>query len=491
MMNGRLHNIKLIIAGNYRELGWGSYKIAAAATLEALLAALAIPILPFLFFGLLAAPGRVLKRLGYTPPQSRFKRILALPLEPVRLFSFAFFYVALPLIVCCTSLLCYNSFPTLLLGLPILIYVVSRRNVMWPIKLFLCGAFAGVPLLAHYNQFTANDYRAISEHRFVEPLLINDPDSPFYAAGKLNGKPLLVREMQISPDGKYLFATNFDQMDRSTHTVMPAVLKIDLTTEPVQTEYVDYTYSQEMAYDSRRDLLYVAGHSADKLAALSVFPFAVSRETEVIDKPHNLVYDEVDDLLYVVYESSYCQIFDPGTLQKVGDVPSSAFLMAPFDPILDRERNLLAVASGTPGYQLGLLDLSGGGNSKFKTFGLGSYGIAEMPGTDSYVSTDVFLGLLVELDRQTLDVKRMKYIGGGPRKLLYDSKRNLLYVSRFFRHELAVIDAEDWRIIAEVPVGYNVRGMRLTPQGRLFVGSAAGIVEIDVDPLLAYTELIK
>lgn len=484
-MKSKLHKLKLLVAGNYGALGWGAGKISTAAILEALIAALAIPILPFLFFGLLAAPGRVLKRLGYRPPRTKFKRALTLPLDLLRLFSFVFFYLALPAIVCCTSLLCYNSFPALLLALPVLIFVVSRRNIMWPIKLFLCGAVAGVPLLAHYNQFAANDYRAIADHPYVRPLLINDPDSPFYAASRLDGKPLLVREMQISPDGRHLFATNFDQMDRSTHTVMPAVLKIDPAGTMPAVEYVEYTYSQEMAYDSRRDLLYVAGHSADKLAALSIYPFAVSRETDVIDKPHNLVYDEIEDLLYVVYESSYCQIFDPRTLQQIGEVPSSAFLMAPFDPILDRERKLLAVASGTPGYQLGLLDLTGKGENKFKTFGLGSYGIAELPESNSYVSSDVFLGTLVETDRQTLDTRRMKFVGGGPRKLLYDARRNLLYVSRFFNHRMMVLDADDWRILAEVPVGYNVRGMRLTPQGRLFVGSSAGITEILIDDLIA------
>lgn len=473
----------LLVSGDFARSGFSGRKIAGYALLEMFFAALGCTFPVVLLLCLLAIPGNIVRRTGYyrNPARSKIGRLLVWPIVG---YNFLFLYLIEPGVITVATVMIFNTFPWYIFISPLLFFILLNKRFSWPFFLFIWGLLTVWPILSRYNVFGNVDFAAIDRSEYVRPLLYNEPDHPREAKKYLHGYHLLVRNMILSPDGKYVFATNFDPMDRGDTTVLPSILKIPVDSEPEHMEFINYTYSQELAYDTRRDLIYVAGHSADRLAMLSVYPFKLLKEVGTADKPHNLVYEPIDDRLYVVHESSRCRIHQPGTLALISVVDSTPWLMSPFEPKVDRQKNTITMASLVPIYQLGELALDNSRPPRLATVGLGSFGLEENKKTNSLIYSDTFLGVIIELDRDSWDLIRFKFVGGSPRKVVFDERRNLLYVAKFFRQEMSIYDATTWEPIADVPVGINVRDIRIASDTRIYVGSAAGIMEVKMDRLL-------
>jgi hypothetical protein len=475
--------LPLLVSGDFSRSDLSGKKVAGYAFLEMFFAALGCTFPVVLALCLLAIPGNLLRRTGYyrNPAKSRFLRLLTFPLVG---YNFLFLYLIEPGVIMVATVMIFNTFPWYILISPLFILILLNKRFSWPFFLFIWGLFTVWPILSRYNVFGNVDYAAIDRSAYVRPLLYNEPGHPREAKKYLQGYHLLVRNMIISPDGQFVFATNFDPMDRSDFTIMPSVLKIPVDKPPEHIEYINYTYSQELAYDTKRDLLYIAGHSADRLAMASVSPFVMIKQIATADKPHNLVYEPIDDLLYVVHESSRCRIHQPGTLALISVVDSTPWLMSPFEPKVDRVKGTITMASLVPIYQLGELSLTNSRPPRLAVMGLGSFGLEEVKSTDSFIYSDTFLGIILEIARDSWKMKRWKFVGGSPRKVVYDEGRNLLYVGKFFRQEMSIYNGSSWEPIADLPVGINTRDIRIAGDGRVYVGSAAGIMELKIDQLL-------
>ncbi|MBI9076261.1 MAG: hypothetical protein JEZ02_12705 [Desulfatibacillum sp.] len=83
------------------------------------------------------------------------------------------------------------------------------------------------------------------------------------------------------------------------------------------------------------------------------------------------------------------------------------------------------------------------------------------------------------LDSQTLATKRKIPTGFGIRCLDFDSKRNWIYVAKYFTGDLEVYDYHTGELIGSIEVGPLPRFVGYSPErDSIFIGSSAGILEI-------------
>lgn len=89
------------------------------------------------------------------------------------------------------------------------------------------------------------------------------------------------------------------------------------------------------------------------------------------------------------------------------------------------------------------------------------------------------LGLLQEIDYDTGAVLRSIFIGPGARPVVFDARRQLVYVAFFLEGTVLALDAGSGRQVASWPAGHFVRSLALSRDGTaLFAASTLGVVRI-------------
>ncbi|MBF0206703.1 MAG: hypothetical protein HQK53_07415 [Oligoflexia bacterium] len=99
--------------------------------------------------------------------------------------------------------------------------------------------------------------------------------------------------------------------------------------------------------------------------------------------------------------------------------------------------------------------------------------------------TEGLHGMLYALNPETLDVIKKVTVGKNIRVVNIDERRNLVYLGGFFDDQLYILSRDKLEKIGQVPVGGSVRDIKITQDNRVIVGSAAGILEVNIDLFIA------
>jgi hypothetical protein len=117
-------------------------------------------------------------------------------------------------------------------------------------------------------------------------------------------------------------------------------------------------------------------------------------------------------------------------------------------------------------------------------YGTASWGIFYRPGSDSIYVTDLFLGLLKKLDKNTLKTEWSKYLGAGVRPVLVDKTRGIIIVGDYLYGNLFIVSERDPSKSVRLRVLTGVYQIVQSPvSNRVFLGTKSGIFELDFNKL--------
>lgn len=240
-----------------------------------------------------------------------------------------------------------------------------------------------------------------------------------------------------------------------------------------------YPFCYAGAYDKKRHLIFLLGRDTDELLVVSPDTMNVLRKTKIFRNPADIYMDEKRDRLIVLFEWRMA-VYHPETLSPLGVYAAKRGANFVQGVVL-KKRDTIALACFTVG---GVQERS------LKTcrikrqlrFYLTPWAISTDSDEKLLYVTDFLRGTLSVLDAQSLRVVKSARVQSGIRPVEVDEKRGLLYVGSFLSPYLFVLD-ENLSVKKKVFVGNPCRDIKLLRNGRLFVGTRFGLVEIKVDNL--------
>ena len=239
-----------------------------------------------------------------------------------------------------------------------------------------------------------------------------------------------------------------------------------------------YPFCYAGAYDKKRHLIFLLGRDTDELLVVSPDTMNVLRKTKIFRNPADIYMDEKRDRLIVLFEWRMA-VYHPETLSPLGVY--SAKRGANFvQGVVLKKRDTIALACFTVG-GVQERDLKTC-RVKRKFLDMTPWAVTADPDENFLYVTDFLRGTLSVLDIRTFSVVKRARIQSGIRPVEVDEKRGLVYVGSFLSPYLFVLD-ENLSVKKKIFVGNPCRDIKLLRNGRLFVGTRFGLVEIKVDAL--------
>ncbi len=243
-----------------------------------------------------------------------------------------------------------------------------------------------------------------------------------------------------------------------------------------------YSFCYSGAYDKKRDLLYLLGRDKGELLVVSPKTMRILRKVKILRDPADIYMDEKRDEIIILFEWNIAA-YDPDTLQRISSC-SNKHKANFVQGIISSESDKFYVACFTFG---------GVQERNLKTcritrqipFQMTPWAIAADSEGKSLYFTDFLLGTLSVVDVKSFKIIKSVHIKSGVRAVEVDEKRGLIYVGNFLSPYLVILD-NNLQILEKVFVGNPCRDIKLLKNGRLFVASNLGLLEVDVDEVMKH-----
>ena len=257
--------------------------------------------------------------------------------------------------------------------------------------------------------------------------------------------------------------------------------RTNLTDKNMEPDSLNYFFCPAGVYDAKRKNIKLVSRVTDELLTVDDKHLQIIKKHKIRRDPDDIIFDETSDLLLVLYEEGGIGTYDPVTLKEITFSRWPCCVSSKF--ILSQKQKKVFIASlFTP---ITLTTADGGSLKQLqrKVLGLSSWGVDIDSREENVYLTDFFFGRLYKLDADTLSVKQSSWIKSGIRPVEIDEKRKLVYVGNYLDPYLLVLD-ENFNQIKKIFVGKTCRDIKLLKNGRLFVATQLGLVEVHVDEIL-------
>lgn len=247
-------------------------------------------------------------------------------------------------------------------------------------------------------------------------------------------------------------------------------------------ESLSYYFSHNGIYDKKRKVIYLTSNDTGEILVVSPTNLKILRRMKVFGKPTDIFMDEKRDRIIVLFEKGIMAAFDPETLYMISSCFSESITNF-VEGSLARNHEKIYISRPFTPWTLVEADLKTCKLGRKKLLGLTSLGITTDRDEKLIYVTDFLLGTLFVVDRQSFRVVKRKWIKSGIRPVELDEKRGLIYVANYLNPYLYILD-RGLRVIKKVYIGNPCRDIRLLKNGRLFVGTSIGLLEVNVDKCL-------
>jgi hypothetical protein len=380
------------------------------------------------------------------------------------------------------------------LGVPILailgLAVRRKLSVVMMVPLLMLTVDAGFRYFVKGNRgVNETELVRIVSQPHLRPLLL----TPTREADALRGVPVLagydVQDILVDSEGHYLYAaTGSDYADAGTVRMCPLV-RFDLRTGEIARIPVS-SGLRPMAIDLKRNLLYVGtDYTEATIVAIDLATFRIvgrhpALKLGAMAALELFFLDAKADVLWVFHEWGTVEKWSLAPFRRLGVYPGYGMHEYLYLPA---RNEMLFQSEGVPP---GLMSYTLAERPIFvrkRQFPL-SYGLAYDTKVGQVLMTDPFLGLVWFVDPATFALVRSFRATIGAKNIVYDARRDLIYVGNYIRGTFVVYDAGSGTEKASIYVGKRFRRIELENHtGRVFANTSRGIFEVDVGGLIAAT----
>lgn len=246
-------------------------------------------------------------------------------------------------------------------------------------------------------------------------------------------------------------------------------------------DVLEYYFCPSGVYDKKRKNLKLISRVTDELLTVEPEHLRIIKKQKIRRDPDDILLDEKNDSILVLYEEGGLGAYDPVTLSERQFKRWPCCVSA--KAILSKKQKKIFIASLFTPVTLTTTGSEHLEQLQRKILGLSSWGIALDEHEENLYITDFFLGRLSKLDANTLQVTQSAWIKSGIRPVAVDEGRKLIYIGNYLDPYLIILDG-NFKKIAKVFVGKTCRDIKLLKNGRLFAATRIGLVEVYVDKLL-------
>lgn len=207
-------------------------------------------------------------------------------------------------------------------------------------------------------------------------------------------------------------------------------------------------WPEDVAFDARRQLLFVADEGGATVTAIDVRSRAVRGILQLQTRARHLAADA--GRLYAPNElSQFVGVYDGESLMEVGRVPTGR---NPHGLALDAERQRLLVGNEADETAT-LIDTAALHALRAIRVGAGPGGVAADLGSGRGFVVSVKENRVTALDMRTGDVLASLPVGAGPTHVAVNSKSGMVYVCNTQANSVTVLDGRALKVRATIPVG--------------------------------------
>ncbi len=246
-------------------------------------------------------------------------------------------------------------------------------------------------------------------------------------------------------------------------------------------DVLEYYFCPSGVYDKKRKNIKLISRVTDELLTVEPEHLRIIKKQKIRRDPDDILFDEKNDRLLVLYEEGGLGVYDPVTLSERQFKRWSCCVSS--KAILSEKQKKIFIASLFTPVTLTTARPGNLNQLQHKILGLSSWGIALDRREENLYITDFFLGRLYKLDARTLKVRQSTWLKSGIRPVAVDEGRKLIYIGNYIDPYLVVLD-KNFNMLTKVFVGSTCRDIKLLKNGRLFVATRLGLLEVHVDELI-------
>lgn len=368
-------------------------------------------------------------------------------------------------------------------------YISKQKKLSSHLIFILFLAFTGVllTLTRGSEQHNSTSYRkAMHNEKYAKLIITADTNLP--ASAFLNRviktNFISVRNIFIDENEKFLYFTA-NPPDQNYNSIYPALFKVSLE-DPSNFSMIHYYFCSNFVYDEKRKQFYLPVRARPEILVVDPDAFKIKKHISV-PAPHNagdFFLDKKNDRLIAIPEAGRAWLYD---LQHNAYTETSMGLYFYSAGVLNNGEHQLYTISYLGAYLLKEYDT----NTllctrKIFSFFEPSWSLSYDSVRKLFYVAGFFSGKIHIVSQP--DFKEMKtfLIKPGIRPIAVDSQRNVLYAGNHMDDYMYVLNF-DGKILGKVFVGKRCRSIVLSPRTRrLFVGTSAGILEINIDAFLKH-----
>jgi hypothetical protein len=340
-------------------------------------------------------------------------------------------------------------------------------------------------LIKGHRGVSAAEALRVARQPAVRPLLLTpSAAAPELAAWRL-APGLDVQDILVDPNERFLYAPTGSNYEDRARVVDCPLLRIDLATGEVSSLPISQG-ARPMALDRERRRLYLGTDYTEAVIVeidLDTFEEVARVPAQKLGSVAALelfYLDQPRETLWVFHEWGLIEKWRVNPLRREGSFPG--YGMHEYLALPGADEVYFQAEGVPPGllrYRLGDAPTLTG-----KLLLPVSYGLDFDSRRGLIYLTDPFLARVWAVEPRSMCVVGSHGTVAGAKNIVYDARRDWIYVGSYPTGWFHIYDAATWRELGRVYAGQRFRRIALAPEsGRVFTDTSRGVIEVDVEAL--------